>query len=418
MKKYFKRFLTSLGALIGRLFNVGIPLKIVLLLVVLVGGLCVGLTYSKMMKKVGGKADFEEAMRYIEIKDAVSDNYIDAADRDKMGQSAAAAMVSGLGDKWSYYMSPDEYRSYKLSSANEYSGIGISISKEENGYFRVISVNAGSAAAEAGVTAGMIINSVDGENIRDLSEDEARTLIRSKLNSKFTLGISGGTELTVDCKKTHQSAVNYRKEKTDAGYVQIYNFEAGSAQEAIDAIEALLEQNIVALCIDVRGNPGGLASETEALLDYLLPAGTVFYTTDRQGREKAATSDSMCIQLPMVVLINGETYAEAEVFAAAMQEYQWATLFGETTTGSTRDQETIELSDGSAIRLSTKSYLTPNRVDISTNGGVVPEMIIYNADPNSAGTTLGTTGGAQGTASVSNDDQLMSALTFLSKTGA
>ena len=417
MKKYFKRFLTSLGALIGRLFNVGIPLKIVLLLVVLVGGLCVGLTYSKMMKKVGGKADFEEAMRYIEIKDAVSDNYIDAADRDKMGQSAAAAMVSGLGDKWSYYMSPDEYRSYKLSSANEYSGIGMSISKEENGYFRVISVNAGSAAAEAGVTAGMIINSVDGENIRDLSEDEARTLIRSKLNSKFTLGISGGTELTVDCKRTHQSAVNYRKEKTDAGYVQIYNFEAGSAQESIDAIEALLEQNIVALCIDLRGNPGGLASEIEALLDYLLPAGTVFYTTDRQGREKAATSDSMCIQLPMVVLINGETYAEAEVFAAAMQEYQWATLFGETTTGSTRDQETIELSDGSAIRLSTKSYLTPNRVDISTNGGVVPEMIIYNSDPNSAGTTLGTTGGAQGTASVSNDEQLMAALTFLSKTG-
>ena len=417
MKKYFKRFLTSLGALIGRLFNVGIPLKIVLLLVVLVGGLCVGLTYSKMMKKVGGKADFEEAMRYIEIKDAVSDNYIDAADRDKMGQSAAAAMVSGLGDKWSYYMSPDEYRSYKLSSANEYSGIGMSISKEESGYFRVISVNAGSAAAEAGVSAGMIINSVDGENIRDLSEDEARTLIRSKLNSKFTLGISGGTELTVDCKRTHQSAVNYRKEKTDAGYVQIYNFEAGSAQESIDAIEALLEQNIVALCIDLRGNPGGLASEIEALLDYLLPAGTVFYTTDRQGHEKAASSDSMCIQLPMVVLINGETYAEAEVFAAAMQEYQWATLFGETTTGSTRDQETIELSDGSAIRLSTKSYLTPNRVDISTNGGVVPEMIIYNSDPNSAGTTLGTTGGAQGTASVSNDEQLMAALTFLSKTG-
>ena len=214
MKKYFKRFLASLGALIGRLFNIGIPLKVVLLLVLLVGGAAVGLTYSKMMKKVGGKADFEEAMRYIEIKDVVSENYIDETDRTRMGQSAASAMVSGLGDKWSYYMSPDEYRSYKLSSANEYSGIGMSISKEESGYFRVISVNAGSAAAEAGVSAGMIINSVDGENIRDLSEDEARTLIRSKLNSKFTLGISGGTELTVDCKRTHQSAVNYRKEKT------------------------------------------------------------------------------------------------------------------------------------------------------------------------------------------------------------
>ena len=417
MKKFFGRILAGIGRFFVRLFNIGIPLKAVLILILLVGGGTFWLTRTKMLDKVGGKEDYDEAMRYIEIKDAVQEHYIDTADRSRMGQSAASAMIAGLGDKWSYFMTPDEYKSYKLSSANEYSGIGMSISKEESGYFRVISVNAGSAAAEAGVSAGMIINSVDGENIRDLSEDEARTLIRSKLNSKFTLGISGGTELTVDCKRTHQSAVNYRKEKTDAGYVQIYNFEAGSAQESIDAIEALLEQNIVALCIDLRGNPGGLASEIEALLDYLLPAGTVFYTTDRQGHEKAASSDSMCIQLPMVVLINGETYAEAEVFAAAMQEYQWATLFGETTTGSTRDQETIELSDGSAIRLSTKSYLTPNRVDISTNGGVVPEMIIYNSDPNSAGTTLGTTGGAQGTASVSNDEQLMAALTFLSKTG-
>ena len=107
-----------------------------------------------------------------------------------------------------------------------------------------------------------------------------------------------------------------------------------------------------------------------------------------------------------------------EVFAACMQEYQWATLFGETTTGSTRDQETIELSDGSAIRLSTKSYLTPNHVDISVKGGVVPDMILYNRDPSTAGTTQGTTGGEQGTASVSNDEQLMAALTFLSKSGA
>ena len=403
MKKILGRFLAAIGRFLVRLLNLGIPLKITLILIILVGGLAVGLTYSKMMKKVGGKEDYDEAMRYIEIKDAVQEHYIDEADRSRMGQSAASAMIAGLGDKWSYFMTPDEYKSYKLSSANEYSGIGMSISKEENGYFRVISVNPGSAAAEAGVSAGMILTDVDGESIRDLSEDQARTLIRSRLNGVFTLGVK---------------AVNYRKGKTDAGYVQIYNFEAGSADEAIDAIEKLLDQNIVALCIDLRGNAGGLAGETQKLLDYLLPAGTLFYTADRKGNEEEARSDSMCIQLPMVVLINSETYAEAEVFAACMQEYQWATLFGETTTGSTRDQETIELSDGSAIRLSTKSYLTPNRVDISTQGGVVPDMILYNSDPSTAGTTQGTTGGEQGTASVSSDEQLMAALTYLSKSTA
>lgn len=418
MKKILGRFLASIGRFFWRLFNIGIPLKVVLILILLAGGGSFWLTRSKMLEKVGGKEDYDEAMRYIEIKDAVQEHYIDEADRSRMGQSAASAMIAGLGDKWSYFMTPDEYKSYKLSSANEYSGIGMSISKEENGYFRVISVNPGSAAANAGVSAGMILTDVDGESIRDLSEDQARTLIRSRLNGVFTLGFNGGTPLEVDCSRTHESAVNYRKEKTDAGYVQIYNFEAGSADEAIAAIEKLLDQNIVALCIDLRGNAGGLASETQKLLDYLLPAGTLFYTADRKGNEEEARSDSMCIQLPMVVLINGETYAEAEVFAACMQEYQWATLFGETTTGSTRDQETIELSDGSAIRLSTKSYLTPNRVDISTQGGVVPDMILYNSDPSTAGTTQGTTGGEQGTASVSSDEQLMAALTFLSKSTA
>lgn len=418
MKNLLRRLLTGLGRALSKLLNVGVPLKYALILLLLVGGLAVGLTYSKMMDKVGGKDNYDEAMHYIEIKDAVTDNYIAESDRVKLGQSAAAAMVSALGDKWSYYMSPDEYRSYKLSSANEYSGIGMSIAKEEDGSFRVISVNSGSAAAEAGISAGMVITSVDGESLRGLSEDAARTLIRSKLNGKFVIGISGGGEVTVDCTRSHVSAVNYRKEKTDAGYVQIYNFEAGSAQEAIDAIEKLLDQNIVALCIDVRGNPGGLASEAAKLLDYLLPSGTLFYTVDRRGNEEAFTSDGMCIHLPTVVLLNSETFAEAEVFAAALQEYGWATLFGESTTGSTRAQQTIELSDGSAIRLSTRTYLTPNHVDISAKGGVVPDMIVYNSDPSSTGTTLGTTGGEQGTASVSNDEQLMQALTYLSKTGA
>ena len=417
MKKFRRRFFGAIGRFLSRVFNFGIPLKVTLILLILVGGLAVGLTYSKMLKKVGGKEDYEEAMRYIEIKDLVQENYIDEADRDKMGQSAAAAMIAGLGDKWSYYMSPDEYKSYKLSSVNDYSGIGMSISCEENGDFRVISVNPGSAAAAAGVSSGMTLTSVDGQSLRGMSEDQARTLIRSKLNTKFTLGVSGG-EVEVDCTATYQSSVNYRKEKTDAGYVQIFDFEAGSADEAIAAIESLLDQNIVALCIDLRGNPGGLASETQKLLDFLLPAGPVFFTIDRQGNKEEASSNSMCIEMPMVVLINAETYAEAEVFAASMQEYQAATLFGETTTGSTRAQETIELSDGGAIRLSTKSYLTPNGVDISQQGGVVPDRILYNSDPSTVGTTQGTTGGEQGTASVSADEQLMEALTFLSKSAA
>ena len=123
----------------------------------------------------------------------------------------------------------------------------------------------------------------------------------------------------------------------------------------------------------------------------------------------------MCVQIPIVVLINTETYSEAELFAAVLQEYNWALLMGEPTSGRTRTQVTIPLEDGSAIRLSTKTYLTANGTDICKAGGVVPDSIVYNSDASATGTTAGTTGNASdGSASTSNDDQLMAALKYLS----
>ena len=135
---------------------------------------------------------------------------------------------------------------------------------------------------------------------------------------------------------------------------------------------------------------------------------------NKNGKQIVTESDGMCIQMPMCVLINAETYGEAEVCAAALKEFQWATVMGEPTTGKTRTQETIVLSDGSAIRLSTGSYLTGSGVDISANGGVAPEYIIHNADPNAAGNTAGTTGDSTGTGATSSDEQLMQALKLLS----
>ena len=397
------------------LFNIPIRLKYVILLLILAGGGIYWHTHHAMLEAVGGKSDYDEAMRYIEIKDVVDEQYIDEVDRSSMGANAAAAMIAGLGDKWSYYMSPNEYKAYQLSSTNEYSGIGMAILKEEGGGFEVISVNMDSPAAWAGLTAGDVITSIDGEDLRDKTLDQARKMIRSRLNTKFTLGLGrGGKEIEVDCSGAYISSVSYRLEKTLAGYIQIKNFEAGTAEDAINAIETLLNQGAIALCIDLRGNSGGLDTEVGAFLDYLLPNGRLFVLRDKNGNQEVTESDGMCIQLPMCVLINGETYGEAEVCAAALQEFQWATVIGEPTTGKTRTQETIALSDGSAIRLSTGSYLTGSGVDISAHGGVAPEYIIHNSDPSATGTTAGTTGDSTGSGATSDDEQLMHALRLLS----
>ena len=408
------RLMDAVVNVLTAILNIRIRFKYVLLAFIIFVGGAIGITYKHMLDLVGGKDDFDEAKRYIEIKDIVEDQYIDEVSRQALGDYAAAAMVSGLADNWSYYMSADEYKTYQLNSANEYSGIGMSIMKQDDGSFQVVSVNADSPAGLAGLGAGDVITSVDGEDITSMSLDEARKLIRSKMNGKFTLGLGRKNSIEVDCSSVYQSAVNYRLEKTEAGYVQILNFEAGSGEDAIAAVEDLLNQGAVALCIDLRGNPGGLDSEAAKFLDYLLPNGTLFIETDKQGNEKVTTSDGMCIQLPMCVLVNAETFGEAEVCAAVLQEYQWATVLGEATTGKTRTQETIPLEDGSALRLSTGTYLTGNRTDISAKGGVVPDLILYNSDASATGTTDGTVGESTGVGASSNDEQLMQALKLLS----
>ena len=408
------RLMNAVVNVLTAILNIRIRFKYVLLAFIIFVGGAIGITYKHMLDLVGGKDDFDEAKRYIVIKDVVDEQYIDEVSRQTLGDYAAAAMVSGLADKWSYYMSADEYKTYQLNSANEYSGIGMSIMKQDDGSFQVVSVNADSPAGLAGLGAGDVITAVDGEDITSMSLDEARKLIRSKMNGKFTLGLGRKNSIEVDCSSVYQSAVNYRLEKTEAGYIQILNFEAGSGDDAIAAVEDLLNQGAVALCIDLRGNPGGLDTECAKFLDYLLPNGTLFIETDKQGNEKVTTSDGMCIQLPMCVLVNAETFGEAEVCAAVLQEYQWATVLGEATTGKTRTQETIPLEGGSALRLSTGTYLTGNRTDISAKGGVVPDLILYNSDASATGTTDGTVGESTGVGASSNDEQLMQALKLLS----
>jgi len=176
--------------------------------------------------------------------------------------------------------------------------------------------------------------------------------------------------------------VSYKMLDGDIGYVAIANFDSGSGQEAIAAVDDLIEQGAKGLVFDVRNNGGGLVSELLDLLDYLLPEGDLFITADRDGEEIVKTSDSDAIEMPMSVLVNQNSYSAAEFFGAILQEYDWAEVVGESTTGKGRSQITLEMSDGRAIHISSKTYYTPNRVDLSETGGIVPDYVV-EADDNS-----------------------------------
>ena len=415
MRRMFGRMFGGVGIFLRRLFGLGIPLWFVLAMVL--GSLFATriITRNQVVREVGGKEDFDEAMRYIEIKDIIDEKFIEPVDRKSMGYSAAIAMVSGLGDSWSTFLTDDEYKTYQLSSSNEYADIGMSLVKDSSGGFQVVTVYPDSPAARSGVVIGMLITAVDGQKVDTLSTDDVRTLIRSKMNGKFNLTIVGMSDpLEIDATNVNSEAITYRLEKTGAGYVQIHNFEAGSGQAAVDAVEYLLSQGAVSLVIDVRDNSGGLTTEAATFLDYLLPAGRLFSDISKDGTERVTESDSMSLELPMVVLINAGSFRESELFAQVLKDYRWATLIGEPTTGNTRTQEVIVLHDGSALRLSTHSLLSASGIDIAAAGGVVPDMIVFNRNAAATGTTEGTVGGEEGTASVSDDTQLMEALRYLS----
>ncbi len=409
-----QRLFAALGRLLTALMNIRLRMWLVLPLLVISVAVCYLVTYNRVIARIGGESEFHEASHYIEIKDVAQANYIDGVDRTAMGTSAAKAMISGLNDKWSYYMSADDYINYQLYTSGEYADIGFTMVANAAGAYDVISVTPGTPAGNAGLMPGMIIESVDGVSVIGKDIDTVRTLIRSKLNTKFVLGISRGDDVEVDCSVNYVSSVYKRMEKTGAGYVQIHNFEAGTGQDAIAAVEDLLFQGAETLVVDIRNNPGGLANEASIFLDYLLPRCELFSLKGSNGKEVRYSSDSICVKMKMVLLVNTGTHAEAEVFAQVIQDNAWMTIMGETTSGSTRLQETLPLSDGSALRLSTSRYITASGVDIAAKGGVVPEYIIYNSDESTAGTTTGTTGVSDGTSTASKDEQLMAALKFLS----
>ena len=345
--------------------------------------LCIAVTAGVMclvfFGRFGGVSNYKMARKLAEVKEVIDENYIGDRDDTAVENAASAAMVTALGDQWSYYMTPEEYQAYLMYSANEYAGIGVTIQPESTGGgYRIVAVTAQSPAERAGLTAGDVIVSVDGTDVSDMPLSEVQQLIRSKLDRTISFSIRGADGKTrtvaVDCTVIHTDPVSFKMLDNNIGYIKINNFEKGCGDSTVKAMDQLLSDGASALIFDVRNNPGGRLSELITVLDHVLPEGDIFVSVDRSGHESVTKSDNVCVKVPMSVLINGNTYSAAEFFAAALKEYDWATLVGENTTGKGRSQTTLVLSDGSAVHISSNKYLTPQRVDLSEQGGLIPDI--------------------------------------------
>ena len=314
-----------------------------------------------------------------EVQEIIETYFIDDYDEDTLADGAASGMVDATGDEWSYYLSADEVAAYEESMANAYVGVGITITEDaEAGGMRVEEVAAGGPAEEAGIRVGDLLLAVEGEDVLTLGIDGTRNLVRGEEGTRVNMHFSrNGAEYDVSVERRSIETPVVTGELLDGsiGYVKIDNFDERSAAETIAFVKDLIGQGAEALLFDVRFNPGGYADELVKVLDYLLPEGDLFRSVDYAGREEVDTSDASCVELPMAVLVNEDSYSAAEFFAAALQEYEWATIVGSQTYGKGNFQTAFYLSDGSMVNLSIGKYYTPNGKSL-TETGVTPDVVV------------------------------------------
>ena len=314
-----------------------------------------------------------------EVQEIIETYFIDDYDEDTLADGAASGMVDATGDEWSYYLSADEVAAYEESMANAYVGVGITITEDaEAGGMRVEEVVSGGPAEEAGIRVGDLLLAVEGEDLLPLGIDGTRNLVRGEEGTRVNMHFSrNGTEYDVSVERRSIETPVVTGELLDGsiGYVKIDNFDERSAAETIAFVKDLIGQGAEALLFDVRFNPGGYADELVKVLDYLLPEGDLFRSVDYAGREEVDTSDASCVELPMAVLVNEDSYSAAEFFAAALQEYEWATIVGSQTYGKGNFQTAFYLSDGSMVNLSIGKYYTPGGKSLSETG-VTPAVVV------------------------------------------
>ncbi len=332
------------------------------------------------------------------VRELVEERYVGEIDWNTAADKASEAVVEATGDRWSYYMTAEEYRAYTDRSQNSTKGIGVTVTADEEGRGAyVVSVVTSSPADRAGIKPGCIITEVAGQSLAGLEISEISTIIKS-MSGEYTIGflnVEGKTQsASITNEVVYTSPVSYEMMENSTGYIRIDNFEKGAASDSIEAYEALKKEGMGALIFDVRANPGGQLYELTELLDFLLPEGEIFVSVSTEGEEEIFYSDAEFEKIPMVVLIDQNSYSAAEFFAAALREYDWATLIGQPSTGKARSQQTFRLSDGSAVHISTRNYLTPNRVSLAEEGGLVPDIQVELLGP--------------------EDDQLAKALEYLS----
>ncbi len=310
-----------------------------------------------------------------EIDGYVRQNFYGDIDEDQLLNAVAKGYVSGLGDKYARYLTPEEYSAQMADYEAEKASIGISYVVDPSGYIKVVEVYAGSPAEEAGIEKGDLIVEVDGTVVNTENYQDMASLVAGEEGTSLEVVVrhdNNDKDVEIVRRSIEVPMVTYQQ-YGNVGYIKIKEFHNNTPEQFDTALDRLIADGAQALIFDVRNNPGGTIDSVIAMLDRLLPEGDLVSATYHDGHtEVLGTSDAEEVNLPMVVITNDQTASAAELFAQAIKDYNKGRTVGTQTYGKGVMQTIYPLSDGGALSITVAKYNPPKSANFD-GVGVKPD---------------------------------------------
>ncbi len=307
-----------------------------------------------------------------EIVGILESEHLHEIDRNKLMHGAFEGMLEALDDPEASYLDREEYENLRVQTEGVYGGVGIEVFLDDE-YVTIVSPISGTPGEEAGLSSGDRIVSVDGVNLVGEDLNKAVNLMRGEPGTDVELeierlGVDEALKFEITREKIELETVEHEMLDDNLGYIELSNFSETTAQEFEEAIEDLKQQNMEALIIDLRNNPGGLLDAAVQIANILIPEGPITHLEGRDSRLETKTSGREGLGIPMAALVNEASSSASEVLAGALQDTNTATIIGTQTFGKASVQNIRQLSDGGALRYTVAQYQTPDGRTIHEEG--------------------------------------------------
>lgn len=366
---------------------------------VVVVAITAAITYSvsysiamdKFNKKVA-EVNERQAMytKLSELDQDVRQKYIGKIDEEKLMDAMRRGYIEGLSNKYSLYLSEDEYQNYSSIESGKFIGIGVSVIKNDEGNLEVVYVESDSPASKAGIYKGDVIKTINGSSVKNMSLYQAKLKLHGSIGSSISVDIDRqeaseedqakmeikSYTISVNIEKYQEKTIDYRILNEKLGYVSISNFISSMPKDYERAINDLLSKGCSSFVIDLRNCMDGNIDYASEILDAILPQGDLISTIDKDSNKNVIkTSSSKYADYPISVLVNNKTTGAAELFASNIKDYDRGSVIGEITAGETVKKDVLALSDGKAAIIPSAHYVTL-KGEILTGKGLSPTKYI------------------------------------------